>query len=498
MDNGLIERGHGIRLLEAQIASGGIIDPEHSHRIDVSVAYKKGYFDEEMNQILTDDSDDTKGFFDPNTQENLTYLDLQKRCIKDKTTGLLLLPIFDKKPETTQKTRRRRVVIVDPETNKEMSVREAYDKGYIDYETFMELAQQECDWKEITETASDGSTRLVIVDRQTGRQFDINELLEQGVINQILLHKYQSQIITLPDFADIIVDKTKQSAHYSAMPSSVSHRSSVTSSTSTSTKSAVPSSASLTLSSNPVGGVFDTDSLEKITITEAVNRGLVDSITGQRLLEAQACTGGIIDPTNGQRVGIQEALRMGIITHDMCNRLKPAQKAFVGFEDVKTKRKMSAAEAVNERWLPYEAGNRFIEYQFVTGGLYDPQMGCRRSLQDIISLGWVDVRTAQKLQDVRHHNKNLTCPKSKLKISYKQALDNCLVEEDTGVMMLQASSVSSKGISSPYNTSSAPGSHSGSRSGSRLGSRRSSVDLGSSSISNAFSFCSEHIEHHLH
>uniref|UniRef100_A0A3B3ZBJ4 Uncharacterized protein n=1 Tax=Periophthalmus magnuspinnatus TaxID=409849 RepID=A0A3B3ZBJ4_9GOBI len=490
MDKGLIEKGHGIRLLEAQIASGGIIDPEHSHRIDVNVAYEKGYFNEEMNSILTDDSDDTKGFFDPNTQENLTYLELQKRCIKDNTTGLLLLPIFDrKKHEKTQKNtlRKRRVVIVDPETNKEMSVREAYDKGYIDEETFLELAQQECEWEEITSTAPDGSTQFVIVDRKTGRQFDIGDLLEQGVINQTLLQKYRSHMITLTEL------KSKHGAFEFSRPAGVY----VTTTTITSKTGAEPSSSdskhissvAVTLTTpieiivtetNPIGAIFDTDTLEKITITEAINRGLVDSITGQRLLEAQACTGGIIDPANGQRVGIQEACRMGLITYDMQNKLKPAQKAYIGFEDVKTKRKMSAVEAIKERWLPYEAGQRILEYQFVTGGLYDPQMGCRRTIQDILSLGWVDVRTAQKLQDFRQHTKNLTCPKSKLKISYKDALENCMLEEDTGVKMLQASVVSSKGISSPYNVSSAPGSHTGSRSGSRLGSRRSSVDLGSS------------------
>lgn len=140
---------------------------------------------------------------------------------------------------------------------------------------------------------------------------------------------------------------------------------------------------------------------------------------------------------------------------------------------------MSAAEAMKEMWLPYEAGQRFMEFQFVTGGLYDPEMGCRRTIEDALKMGWLDGRTAQKLQDISHHTKNLTCPKSKLKISYKEALDNCLVEEGSGVKMLQASSVSSRGISSPYNVSSAPGSTTGSRSGSQRGSRRGSVDLGS-------------------
>ncbi|XP_071342655.1 desmoplakin-A-like isoform X3 [Trachinotus anak] len=553
IERSLVEKGHGIRLLEAQIASGGIIDPEHSHRIDTNVAYKRGYFDEKMNKILTNQGVDTKGFFDPNTEENLTYMELKKRCITDKKTGLILLPIMDKtKSEST--LRKRRVVIVDPETNKEMTVREAYDKGYIDYDTFLELSEQECEWEEITITAPDGSVQFVINDKKTGRQYDITELLEKGVIDKSVLDQYRSRAITLTQFADIITSKTKHGSFSlsssSLRPSAASATSSVTSSSTFRTsQSSVPSSMassssvlqrpssptlakmtttrtttvtergstisssardssdslrhlssmSVTLASpvecvgeqEPVGAIFDTETVEKISITEALNRGLVDSITAQRFLEAQACTGGIINPTNGHRLGIQEASRLGIITDDMASKLKPAQKAYFGFEDVKTRKKMSVAEAMKEMWLPYEAGQRFMEFQFVTGGLYDPEVGCRRSIEDALKMGWLDVRSAQKLQDTRHHTKNLTCPKSKLKISYKDALDNCLAEESTGVRMLQASSMSSRGISSPYNVSSAPGSTTGSRSGSRRSSRRSSVDLGSpSSLTTRYSHTS--------
>uniref|UniRef100_A0A7N9AQE0 Desmoplakin b n=1 Tax=Mastacembelus armatus TaxID=205130 RepID=A0A7N9AQE0_9TELE len=479
MEKGLIEKGHGIRLLQAQIASGGIIDPEHSHRIDVNVAYKRGYFNEAINKILTDEGDETKGFFDPNTDENLTYLQLKKRCITDKKTGLILLPIMNKKKqESTQKntTRKRRVLIVDPETNREMTVREAYDKKFIDYDTYLELSQQECEWDEITITAPDGSVKFVIIDRKTGRQYDISELLEKKVIDQSVLDKYRSHVITLTEFADIITNKTTHGSFSSSTASSVSQD--------------LPgslkhiSSVSVNLpSQEPVGAIFDTENVEKISITEALNRGLVDAITAQRLLEAQACTGGIINPANGRRLSIQEASRLGIINDEMATKLKPAQKAYLGFEDVKTKKKMSVAQAMKEMWVPYEAGQRFMEFQFVTGGLYDPEMECRRTLEDALKMGWLDERAALKLQDIKSHAKNLTCPKSKLKISYKEALDNSLVEESTGVRMLQASSVSSRGISSPYNVSSAPGSTTGSRSGSRQGSRRSSVDLSSPSSS---------------
>ncbi|GAB1299481.1 Epiplakin [Apodemus speciosus] len=96
MQRELIVKDHGIRLLEAQIATGGVIDPVHSHRVPVDVAYQRGYFDEEMNSILADPGDDTKGFFDPNTHENLTYLQLLRRCVRDPETGLYMLQLAAK------------------------------------------------------------------------------------------------------------------------------------------------------------------------------------------------------------------------------------------------------------------------------------------------------------------------------------------------------------------------------------------------------------------
>ncbi|XP_066579040.1 desmoplakin-B isoform X3 [Amia ocellicauda] len=496
----IIEKGHGIRLLEAQIASGGIIDPKGSHRIDVDVAYKRGYFDQEMNDILSYAGDDTKGFFDPNTEENLTYLDLKKRCIPDKETGLVLLPLIDKKKQqqTTQKNtlRKRRVVIVDPDTEKEMTVREAFHKNLIDYDTFIELSEQECEWEEITTTASDGSSRLVIVDRKTGQQFDIQELLDRGVIDKITFEKYRSGSMTLTQFADIITNKTI--GELSSSSSSLEFRSmspTLLSPGSPSVSRKRVASVSITLTppadqldeNSAIAAIFDTETIEKITISEAVRRGVLDSITGQRLLEAQACTGGIINPSTGFRLLLQDAVTQGIIDEDMATRLKPAQKAYVGFEDMKTKTKMSAAQAIKEKWLPYEAGQRFLEYQYVTGGLIEPGVRERITIQDAIKKGWLDGRAAQKLQDTRSYSRSLTCPKTKLKVSYKEAMDSSMVEENSGMKLLQASSVSSKGISSPYNVSSASGSRSGSRTGSRSGSRRGSVDYSSNVTYSSYS-----------
>ncbi|XP_075599184.1 plectin isoform X28 [Balearica regulorum gibbericeps] len=490
MKKGLILKDHGIRLLEAQIATGGIIDPEESHRLPVEIAYKRGLFDEEMNEILLDPSDDTKGFFDPNTEENLTYLQLMERCITDPETGLCLLPLKEKKRErkTSSKSsvRKRRVVIVDPETGKEMSVYEAYRKGLIDHQTYLELSEQECEWEEITTSSSDGVVKSMIIDRRSGRQYDIDDAISKGLIDQSALDQYRSGTLSITEFADML----------SGNMSGFRSRSSSVGSSSSYTVSPAPTRTQISMWSDPteetgpVAGILDTDTLEKVSITEAMHRNLVDNITGQRLLEAQACTGGIIDPNTGDKCSVADAVNKGLVDKIMVDRINLAQKAFYGFEDPRTKTKMSAAQALKKGWLYYEAGQRFLEVQYLTGGLIEPDVEGRVSLDEALQKGTIDTRTAQKLRDVNTYSKYLTCPKTKLKISYKDAMDRSMIEDGTGLRLLEASSQSSKGYYSPYNVSSAgstSGSRSGSRTGSRSGSRRGSFDATGSGFSMTFS-----------
>lgn len=96
MRKGLVTETRGVRLLEAQIATGGLIDPRVNHRVPIAAAYKQGIFDERMNEILEDPSDDTKGFFDPNTKKNSSYLELVGKCVTDPKSGIKLLEVTSK------------------------------------------------------------------------------------------------------------------------------------------------------------------------------------------------------------------------------------------------------------------------------------------------------------------------------------------------------------------------------------------------------------------
>ena len=92
MQKGSMVKNHAIRILEAQIATGGIIDPVAKHRIPLMVAREREMFDDEMADLLKNPSDENRGFFDPNTDENLTYAELLEKCIMDRDTNKLLFP----------------------------------------------------------------------------------------------------------------------------------------------------------------------------------------------------------------------------------------------------------------------------------------------------------------------------------------------------------------------------------------------------------------------
>ena len=66
---GVVIEIHGIRLLDAQLATGGLIDPVAGYRIPPSVALERKLLDQRLAEILTNKRNDMglKGYYDPNS-----------------------------------------------------------------------------------------------------------------------------------------------------------------------------------------------------------------------------------------------------------------------------------------------------------------------------------------------------------------------------------------------------------------------------------------------
>ncbi|NWR39380.1 PLEC protein, partial [Tachuris rubrigastra] len=377
------EASHGIRLLEAQIATGGIIDPVHSHRLPVEVAYKRGYFDQEMNQILSDPTDDTKGFFDPNTHENLTYMQLLERCVQDPETGLYMLQVVLEKQddyfyidEQTKNTLLCTMVQVPVGKYKGqvLSLWELLCSEYITEEKRKELLKK---YKAKSQHILQGIIEIILkIIRE--KEEDRSDVWFQGIRQQITASELLSARIITEETMEKL-HKGKETAQEIAQMDSVRRYLEGTGSIA---GVLVPSKA-------------DPTKMEKMSIYQAMWKGILRQGTALVLLEAQAATGFIIDPVNNKKLSVDEAVSSGLVGSELQKKLLSAERAVTGYTHPYTGQKMSLFQAMKQELIVRDHGIRLLEAQIATGGIIDP---------------------------------NLT---------YVQLLRRCVPDPDTGLLMLQ-------------------------------------------------------------
>ncbi|XP_077404434.1 epiplakin isoform X2 [Vanacampus margaritifer] len=442
----LIFKDHGIRLLEAQIATGGIIDPVYSHRVPVQVAYQRGYFDEEMNQILSDSDDDTKGFFDPNTQENLTYLQLIERCITDPITGLSLLVIVKKgefyffvdeatklilKSTTTTraggKYQGTTVSLWDllysryVTEEKRRELVQQYKSGAITIERFLEMILMIIQQHTTTATTSSVITCHVpktIVDSTTtkttvtttvtdtgsfhGIRKDVSatELLESKIINEDLFKDLNTGTITVKEISEM--DSVRRYLE----------------------------------GTNCIAGVYLQSTKETLSIHEAKSRGLLTPGTSLVLLEAQAATGFVIDPVNNKKLSVEEAVAQRIVGNEWQKKLLSAERAVTGYRDPYTEKTISLFQALKKDLIVKDHGIRLLEAQIATGGIIDPVYSHRVPVQVAYQRGYFDEEMNQILSDSDDDTKGFFDPNTQENLTYFQLLQRCIIDPLTGLSLL--------------------------------------------------------------
>ncbi|XP_010006164.1 PREDICTED: LOW QUALITY PROTEIN: epiplakin-like [Chaetura pelagica] len=418
MNQGLIVRSHGIRLLEAQIATGGIIDPVHSHRLPVEVAYQRGYFDQEMSRVLSDPSDDTKGFFDPNTHENLTYMQLLERCVQDPETGLYMLQV----------------------------VQEGGKYFYID---------------ELTKQALRAKLLEVQVGKFKGQTVSVWDILCSHYFSQHkrkeLVIQYKCKTLPLEDLIDLILKIIEDTERRAAALKVKGLRGEVSVSELFNSEIIDKKTldqlqdGSLTLASlttrdtikryldgtGCIAGVLLPSRKEKMSISQALERGLLTEQCALGLLEAQAATGFIIDPLKNEKLSVDEAISAGLVGSHLHQKLLWAEKAVTGYTDPQTGNKISLFQAIKQKITVREHGIRLLEAQIATGGIIDPVHSHRLPVEVAYKRGYLDDDMFLLLSDPDHGSKGFIDPNTHEKISYSQLLERCSKDRDTGLYLLQ-------------------------------------------------------------
>ncbi|NXI46831.1 EPIPL protein, partial [Galbula dea] len=418
MNQGLIVKSHGIRLLEAQIATGGIIDPVHSHRIPVEVAYKRGYFDQEMNQILSDPNDDTKGFFDPNTHENLTYMQLLERCVQDSETGLYMLQVVKEGgkyfyiDEVTKEFLRSKPLRVKVGKFKDqtVSIWDILCSHYISEQKRKELVMQ---YKCKTLALEDLVALLCKIIEDTEQRagalkvkglrgdVSISELFNSEIIDKKTLDQLQDGSLTLANLRERDVVKRYLDG------------------------------------TGCIAGVLLPSRKEKMSIYQAMEKGLLTERCAEGLLEAQAATGFLIDPWKNKKVSVDEAISLGLVGSELHEKLLLAEKAVTGYTDPQTGDKISLFQAMRQKITDKEHSIRLLEAQLATGGIIDPMHSHRIPVEVAYKRGCLDEDVFLLLSDPDHGSKGFIDPNTHEKISYAQLLQRCSKDKDTGLYLLQ-------------------------------------------------------------
>nr|KAF6270712.1 epiplakin 1 [Myotis myotis] len=409
MKKELIVRDHGIRLLEAQIATGGIIDPVHSHRVPVEVAYQRGYFDEEMNRVLADPSDDTKGFFDPNTHENLTYLQLLERCVRDPETGLYLLQIVKKGEtyayvdEATRRALRAQTMTlhVGRFAGRTVSVWDLLSSQYFSEERRRELAQQ---WHARALNLQQLLGLITAVVEETEKQHQAVRVAGIG-----------GEVTAAELFNAGVIDKKTLDSRPGAQA-----------------LLELPNVKVALQGSGCIAGVTVPSTQEVLSLYEASVRGLVPTGFAAQLLEAQAATGFLLDPRSHRRLSVDEAVAAGLVGEELRERLLDAEKAAKGYVDPDTGDTVPLSQATDRKLVKREEALRLLEVQVATGGVIDPRHHLRLPLDTAYARGCLRRDTYALVSDQKHMNKRFLDPNTHEKVTYQELQGRSCQEEGTG------------------------------------------------------------------
>uniref|UniRef100_M4A1H7 Envoplakin-like n=1 Tax=Xiphophorus maculatus TaxID=8083 RepID=M4A1H7_XIPMA len=348
-----------------------------------------------------------------------------------------------------------RITILDPDTGNDLSPYDAYVKGVIDRNHYLQLCQLECDWEEITSTTPDGDI-TILQDRKSGKQYSVKDALKDGRLTEYDVSRYKEGKMSISEFAFLVTGEKSKPYIPPVTPKSPSRpiSSSPLNSMSSPLKSSYSSLNTLQSSRNslnnltaatgddyfPISGIFDTTTESRMSVRSALTRRLIDPDTALRLLEAQSASGGIVDLGKKDKLSVHKAVENNLIDSGHKYKLLNAQKAFTGVQDPVTKERLAVGQAEQKGYMPKEDAKRYMEAQYLTGGLVDPNKAGRLTIEEALAENLIDTTMANELKDEALHSKELVDPITKEKISYKQAMDRCKRDVTTGLLLLPAAS----------------------------------------------------------
>ncbi|KAJ8384944.1 hypothetical protein AAFF_G00196100 [Aldrovandia affinis] len=175
----LIREDVGLRILELQMATGGVQEPFRGERLSLESAVERGLLNPMVYSRLSSRSR-RRELIDPNTAEKLNLAELQQRCVLNHESGLWLLPVSQQPGGT--------VVL---RSGRKVGIFRAVQEGLIDRQVTVRLLEAQLFAGGIADPRSghrltvDGAVRHSLIDQDLACALLTRQLQAGGVLDPV-------------------------------------------------------------------------------------------------------------------------------------------------------------------------------------------------------------------------------------------------------------------------------------------------------------------------
>uniref|UniRef100_A0A8C8BTH4 Dystonin n=1 Tax=Otus sunia TaxID=257818 RepID=A0A8C8BTH4_9STRI len=475
----LVDRVTALRCLEAQVSTGGIIDPFTGKRYSVSEALQRELIDDgcakqiqqceliftgiihpvrntvmsaveamhlnavdkEMGMRCLEYQYLTGGLIDPKSHSRLTMEDAIKNGIIDAVTATKM------KDENSYVK-----VLTCPKTKKKLTYKEALERAVFDCHTglrLLEAAQPMKTGISIVAGVIDQTTGEVLsvfqsilkgfIDYDTGIRLLENQLILSGIISPELGVCYdleEAKAHALIDEQTVLQLQELSNTKQVISESSLSNLPVV----SALEQGLISEPLAIKILENQLssGCLILPSTGENLTLQNAFQRNLISPTLYTKLLERQDTCRDLIDPNCAEKISLEQMVHRSIIHEETGLRLLPVKPQEKGRIMFKCGRKITISRAAHEGLIDRETMFRLLGAQLTSGGIIDPDSGKRMTVEEAMRQGLIDQDTACGILTHQVQTGGILCPNSGQRLSVDEAVQCNLISSTSALLVLEA------------------------------------------------------------
>ncbi|XP_032565807.1 microtubule-actin cross-linking factor 1 isoform X5 [Chiroxiphia lanceolata] len=279
MEEGRISESIGLKILEAELITGGF--KFHQGRISMETAVQERLLTPQLYSRLVSHLEGGKDLIDPNTAEKISLAELMERCIIHQETGLRLLPV-----------KQLAGGMVSLKSGREVSIFRAVQEGLIDQQVTVRLLE--------AHLFAGG-----IVDPRTGHRLTVGEAVRHNLIDQDLACTLLIRQLQTGGIIDTVTGErlTMDEAVRKDLVS--------------------PRIALVVLESlRSFKGLLWPEMGEIISVADALEQGILSTELVHKILSTRQLIQAVFIPETTEVLSWQKAVEQGVLERDVVKKLK--------------------------------------------------------------------------------------------------------------------------------------------------------------------------------